>query len=86
MGPGPARQEPSILDCDHATRWFAAGHDRLGLWLADAFYFSTDKNSRKARNLAENPHCVIASENPAEAVIVEGVVESVTDPERLEPL
>jgi len=29
---------------------------------------------------------VIASENPAEAVIVEGVVESVTDPERLEPL
>ena len=57
-----------------------------GLWLADGFYFSTGKESRKARNLADNPHCVICSENPAEAVIVEGVVESVSDPQKLEPL
>jgi len=57
-----------------------------GLWLADGFYFSTGKNSRKSRNLAENPHCVICSENAAEAVIVEGVVESVSDLKKLEPL
>ena len=48
-----------------------------GLWLEDGFYFSTGKNSRKARNLAQNPHCVVCSANPAEAVIVEGEVEIV---------
>ena len=29
-----------------------------GLWLDDAFYFSTGASSRKARNLAANPRCV----------------------------
>jgi Pyridoxamine 5'-phosphate oxidase len=48
-----------------------------GLWLEDGFYFSTGKNSRKARNLAVNPRCVVCSDDSAEAVIVEGVVESV---------
>src|SRR5690242_4624396 len=37
-----------------------------GLWLEDGFYFSTGKNSRKARNLAANPRCVICSSDPAE--------------------
>jgi uncharacterized pyridoxamine 5'-phosphate oxidase family protein len=53
-----------------------------GLWLEDGFYFSTGKNSRKAKNLAVNPRCVVCSDNAAEAVIVEGVVESVSS-ERL---
>jgi Pyridoxamine 5'-phosphate oxidase len=56
-----------------------------GLWLEDGFYFSTGKNSRKAKNLAGNPRCVICSDNAAEAVIVEGVVESI-GPEKLEPI
>jgi pyridoxine/pyridoxamine 5'-phosphate oxidase len=43
-----------------------------GLYVDGRFYFSTGRQSRKARNLAGNPHCIIATENAAEAVIVEG--------------
>ena len=48
-----------------------------GLWLDGAFWFSTGRDSRKARNLAVNPHCVISTENASQAVIVEGVAEQV---------
>jgi len=48
-----------------------------GLWLEDAFWFSTGATSRKARNLAGNPKCVIGTDNAAEAVILEGTVEAV---------
>src|SRR5262245_1171592 len=30
-----------------------------GLWLEDSFWFSTGAKSRKARNMAENPRCVV---------------------------
>jgi hypothetical protein len=56
-----------------------------GLWLDDGFYFSTGKNSRKARNLAANPRCVICSDNSAEAVIVEGAVDPASS-EKLPPI
>lgn len=46
-----------------------------GLWQDGRFIFSTGSKSRKARNLAENPHCIVATENAAEAIIVEGVSE-----------
>ena len=45
-----------------------------GLWLEDAFWFSTGATSRKARNLAANPRCSIGTDNAAEAVILEGTV------------
>jgi len=48
-----------------------------GLWLEDAFWFSTGATSRKARNLAGNSKCVIGTDNAAEAVILEGTVELV---------
>lgn len=69
------------------TRPDGAPHVMLiwGLWLDDGFYFSTGKDSRKAKNLASNPRCVICSNNSAEAVIVEGVVESMS-PEKLKPI
>lgn len=51
-----------------------------GLWLDGEFLFSTGGESRKARNLALNPRCVIATEKAHEAVVVEGVVETTTDP------
>jgi general stress protein 26 len=57
-----------------------------GLWAPDGFYFSTGKNSRKAKNLAKNPRCVIASEDAARAVIVEGTVEVFDGAEKLKPL
>jgi len=43
-----------------------------GLWLEDAFYFSTGRRSRKSRNLAANPNCVVCPESASEAVILEG--------------
>jgi len=50
-----------------------------GVWLDDAFYFSSGERSRKARNLAANPRIVICPENGDEAISLEGVVEAVSD-------
>jgi pyridoxine/pyridoxamine 5'-phosphate oxidase len=50
-----------------------------GLWLDERFLFSTDRGSRKARNLAANPRCVITPEDGAEAVIVEGTASELAD-------
>jgi len=46
-----------------------------GLWQDGRFLFSTGSKSRKTRNLAENPHCIVSTENAAEAIIVEGIAE-----------
>jgi len=43
-----------------------------GIWLDNAYYFSTGVDTRKAKNLAVNPHSVLCTEDIAEAVIVEG--------------
>jgi len=51
-----------------------------------AFWFSTGEKTRKARNLAENPKCVICSEDAEEAVIVEGRVEINSDAAALKKL
>lgn len=50
-----------------------------GVWTEQAFWFSTGKNSRKARNLAANPRCVICSDDSEQAVILEGEVAVVGD-------
>ena len=48
-----------------------------GVWFDDSFWFSTGALSRKARNLAANPRCVIGTDSAAKAVIIEGTVEVV---------
>ena len=53
-----------------------------GVWLDDCFYFSTGGESRKARNLAANAHCVVSVEAADGAVIVEGTAAEV-QPETL---
>lgn len=50
-----------------------------GVWVANAFYFSTSRTSRKGRNLAANPQCVICSDRGHDAVVLEGSAEEVTD-------
>lgn len=45
------------------------------LWLDGVLYFSTGRQSRKAKNLAANSHCTMCTENAAEAVILEGIAE-----------
>lgn len=57
------------------------------VWLDGALRFSTGEHSRKARNLALDPRCVITTESGEEAVVVEGAavrIESRRDRERLE--
>jgi hypothetical protein len=49
------------------------------LWMNDLLYFSTGKESRKARNLAQNRNCVMCTETADEGVILEGVVETERD-------
>lgn len=51
-----------------------------GLWFDDAFWFGTGRKTQKARNLAKNPNCIVGTQNAAEAVILEGVAELITDP------
>jgi nitroimidazol reductase NimA-like FMN-containing flavoprotein (pyridoxamine 5'-phosphate oxidase superfamily) len=60
-----------------------------GVWFNEAFFFSTGSQSRKARNLAGNSRCSVATEidfkkrpkkdDIKEAVIVEGVADVVSD-------
>src|ERR1700719_1544692 len=50
-----------------------------GVWLDDAFFFSTGRKSRKGQNLAANPACTITTDDGQEAVIVEGLATQATD-------
>jgi pyridoxine/pyridoxamine 5'-phosphate oxidase len=50
-----------------------------GLWIDGAFYFSTGQESRKAKNLARNPKCIVCTEDSSEAVVVEGEARRVHD-------
>jgi hypothetical protein len=50
-----------------------------GVWVNDAFYFGTDRRSRKARNIASNAAMTVHLESGDEVVIVEGYAEEVTD-------
>ena len=53
-----------------------------GVVLDDMFCFSTGSQSRKARNLSENPRCVITCEVNHDQIIVEGEA-AVTDDSEL---
>ena len=60
-----------------------------GLWFDGAFWFGTGSKTQKARNLAKNPNCIVGTQNAAEAVILEGVAELITDgaiKKKLEPV
>src|SRR5215472_15419610 len=59
-----------------------------GLWFDGAFWFGTGSKTQKARNLASNPNCIVGTEDAADAVILEGVAEMITDTairKKLEP-
>jgi hypothetical protein len=45
-----------------------------GLWLDDGFAFSTGAQSRKAKNIRANPNVAVATDDGAEALIIEGTV------------
>ena len=52
-----------------------------GVWIDDAYYFSSGTQSRKAKNLAANANCTIGVEPADEAIILEGVAELIDDVE-----
>ena len=65
-----------------ATRW-PDGRPHVmpvwGAWLDDHLWFSTDQSSRKARNLAVDPRCVVTTQDANEPVVLDGVAAPVAD-------
>jgi general stress protein 26 len=57
-----------------------------GIWVDSVFYFSTGRESRKAKNLRSNPRCTICTEKSREAVILEGTAREITDSARIKKL
>ena len=75
------------------TFWLAtiyAGQERphvmplWGVWVDDAFFFSTGRKSRKGQNLAASGACTVTNDDGEEAVIVEGLATPVEDKSTLE--
>jgi len=57
-----------------------------GIWVDNRFFFSTGRDSRKARNLGSNPSCVVCTERTAEVAIVEGTAATISDEATLKAL
>ncbi|MGH8985999.1 MAG: pyridoxamine 5'-phosphate oxidase family protein [Acidimicrobiia bacterium] len=49
------------------------------IWLDDSFLFSAGEGTRKVRNLAHNPRCVVTVSLPDIDLVVEGDAAKVTD-------
>jgi nitroimidazol reductase NimA-like FMN-containing flavoprotein (pyridoxamine 5'-phosphate oxidase superfamily) len=95
-GLAPADAAPGLLPWSWATERLAAARNYWvattrpdgrphamqvwGVWLDDRFYFSSGAASRKARNLAAQPACVVGAEVEDDSLIVEGRAALVTDP------
>ena len=72
-----------------ATRW-PDGRPHVmpvwAIWHAGGLWFSSSKGSRKARNLANDPRCVLTTEDPENPVVVEGQAELLLEQADLETL
>lgn len=55
-----------------------------GLWHDGCVWFSCSGDARKARNLTDEPRCVVTTDNAVEPVVIEGVAERVTGHEPIE--
>jgi nitroimidazol reductase NimA-like FMN-containing flavoprotein (pyridoxamine 5'-phosphate oxidase superfamily) len=54
-----------------------------GVYDGSRLWFSSSNGSRKARNLAGQPCCSLATDDPLEPVVIQGRAERVTDPAAL---
>src|SRR3984885_9841907 len=50
-----------------------------GIWWNGGFWLCTGPKTRKAKNIAAQPHCIVGTEKADEAVIVEGSATEITD-------
>jgi PPOX class probable F420-dependent enzyme len=55
-----------------------------GVWDGEAFWFSSSLRSRKARNLAADPRCVVTTEDANEPVVLEGIAAIVAETDAIE--
>jgi nitroimidazol reductase NimA-like FMN-containing flavoprotein (pyridoxamine 5'-phosphate oxidase superfamily) len=51
-----------------------------GVWHDDLLWFSSSNGSRKTRNLAGQPWCSVATDDPLEPVVVQGRARRVSEP------
>jgi nitroimidazol reductase NimA-like FMN-containing flavoprotein (pyridoxamine 5'-phosphate oxidase superfamily) len=88
----PWSRARDLLDAGHAgTHWLGTvrpdGNPHVvpvgAIWLDGAFFFSAGPQSRKARNLAHNPRCVITVALTGLDLVVEGEAAKVTDDAKL---
>jgi general stress protein 26 len=56
------------------------------LWVDGRFYFTSGAGTRKSRNLAANPNCVISASLTGIDLVVEGTATKVTDDKTLQRL
>lgn len=56
----------------------------LAVWVDGALHFCAGEASRKARNLARSPQCVIVTSSPALDLVVEGDAVKVSDEAKLQ--
>ena len=55
------------------------------LWVDDAFWFETGEGTRKGKNLAADPRCVLSVASHDFDLVVEGEAHKVTDPSTVAP-
>ena len=80
-------QEPGSSGPDRHTCWLATvnpdGRPHVvplgALWVDGAYYFTAGAATRKARNLAHDPHCVVTVATHDFELVVEGTAARVTD-------
>jgi hypothetical protein len=92
-GYGISKSKKGLLDWDWARERLTKSHNYVivtvrpdgrphamgmhGLWFDDAFYFGTGETTRKAKNLAANPNCILINDDLEELIIVEGIAEQI---------
>ena len=79
---------PRILDGDGTARWATTCDDRLGSVVRRGILVRHRQQDSEGTQLAKNPNCIVGTQNAAEAVILEGVAEMITDTairKKLEP-
>src|SRR5262245_38782878 len=72
-----------------ATRW-PDGRPHImpvwAVWLDGALWFSSSNDSRKSRNLANDPRCSLTTDDSQNPVVVEGVAERLSTAAELEAM
>jgi PPOX class probable F420-dependent enzyme len=95
-GVRPASEGTGLLPWSWALQRLTASHDYWlatsrpdgrphlmpvwAVWLDEALWFSCSNGSRKTRNLRAESRCSLATDNPREPVVVEGVAELIAEP------